>query len=185
MKKDLRIIKTENSLRISLTKLLKEKTFEEIKVSDICVEALVNRSTFYAHYNDKYELLMDLIKELKNSILSKVDSKNYKNDLKGYYLNLINALLDYIELENDIYKPIIINNRNSIVMDILLDEISKDVIEKFNNSNVKYKIPVDILTKFYLGALVSVCVSFLENPNKYSKKELVDYLSQLIPSFNR
>ncbi len=52
-KKDLRVIKTENLLYATLIDLLKEKTFEEIKVSDICNKALVNRSTFCAHYQDK------------------------------------------------------------------------------------------------------------------------------------
>ena len=36
MKTDLRIIKTNNTLYDALINLLKEKTFEEIKVSDIC-----------------------------------------------------------------------------------------------------------------------------------------------------
>ena len=53
-KNDLRVIKTKNALFETLTNLMKEKTFEEIKVSDICNKALINRSTFYAHYNDKY-----------------------------------------------------------------------------------------------------------------------------------
>ena len=61
MKTDLRIIKTNNTLYDALINLLKEKTFEEIKVSDICQKALVNRSTFYAHFIDKYELFMSLI----------------------------------------------------------------------------------------------------------------------------
>ena len=38
-----------------------DKTFEEIKVSDICKKALINISTFYSHYNDKYELLLNFI----------------------------------------------------------------------------------------------------------------------------
>ena len=52
-KTDLRIIKTNNALFNALLELMKEKTFEEIKVSDVCSKALVNRSTFYAHYSDK------------------------------------------------------------------------------------------------------------------------------------
>ena len=49
-KDDLRIIKTKKALYNALINLMKNKTFEEIKVSDICNEALVNRSTFYAHF---------------------------------------------------------------------------------------------------------------------------------------
>ena len=45
-KKDLRVVKTQNTLYTTLLELMKEKSFEEIKVSDICSHALINRSTF-------------------------------------------------------------------------------------------------------------------------------------------
>ena len=51
MKKDLRVIKTKKNLYESLIKLMSLKEFEYIKVSDICNEALISRSTFYSHFN--------------------------------------------------------------------------------------------------------------------------------------
>ena len=42
---DLRILKTKRNLYEGLLTLMKEKTFEEIKVSDICSKAMINRST--------------------------------------------------------------------------------------------------------------------------------------------
>ena len=51
---------------------MKEKTFEEIKVSNICDEALVNRSTFYAHFEDKYSLLSSLLDNLKQAFIGAV-----------------------------------------------------------------------------------------------------------------
>ena len=64
-KTDLRIIKTKKVLFDALISLLEEMPFEEIKISDICDRALINRSTFYSHYQDKYELLSNYIYELK------------------------------------------------------------------------------------------------------------------------
>ena len=43
---------------------MKNKSFEEIKVSDICKEAHINRSTFYNNFNDKYDLLFSLFHDL-------------------------------------------------------------------------------------------------------------------------
>ena len=65
---DLRILKTKKVIYDALEYLMKEKPFEEIKVSDICSKALINRSTFYAHYNDKYDLLAEFINNLKNNL---------------------------------------------------------------------------------------------------------------------
>ncbi|MHA6252406.1 TetR/AcrR family transcriptional regulator [Oceanobacillus sp. CAU 1775] len=52
MKKDLRIIKTEESLRKALLELLKTKTLETISISELCRLAQINRGTFYLHYKD-------------------------------------------------------------------------------------------------------------------------------------
>ena len=64
--------------------LLKDQTFEEIKVSDICSKALVNRSTFYAHFNDKYELVASFINDLKESLTSELKNIDKNISLKEY-----------------------------------------------------------------------------------------------------
>ena len=43
----------------ALVALLEQKDFGEITIMDICAQAGVNRSTFYAHYNNLYDLLKE------------------------------------------------------------------------------------------------------------------------------
>ena len=60
--------------------LMKNKPFEDIKISDICKVSLINRSTFYDHYNDKYELIQSLMNDMREELLEKLDkSKKTKN----------------------------------------------------------------------------------------------------------
>ncbi|MDR1209108.1 MAG: TetR/AcrR family transcriptional regulator [Clostridiales bacterium] len=51
------MVKTRKALFNALTALLGRRTFAKISVFDICAEALVSRTAFYAHFKDKYELL--------------------------------------------------------------------------------------------------------------------------------
>ena len=60
---DPRIVRTRQLLREALVSLLEEKDFEVITVQDIADRATVNRATVYAHYQDKYDLLADAIRE--------------------------------------------------------------------------------------------------------------------------
>ena len=83
-KEDLRVTKTKISLYEGLMKLMKEKTFEEIKVSDICSVALTNRSTFYDHFADKYELLDSLINDLEKDLVKKLEENNVYSNAKEY-----------------------------------------------------------------------------------------------------
>ena len=94
---DLRIIKTKNALYETLEELMKNKTFEEIKVSDICNKALINRSTFYSHYTDKYELLSEYINSLKSSLIKTLEKNNSLKNTKEYYIEMITLLLYHIE----------------------------------------------------------------------------------------
>ncbi len=177
MKTDLRIIKTNNTLYDALINLLKEKTFEEIKVSDICQKALVNRSTFYAHFNDKYELFMSLINSLKESLQTELKSIEETN-LKDYYLKMIEVFLNHIEGKEQIYKSILINNRSSIIMDMIYDTITEDINQKVTKNDKD--VPNEIFTAYYLGAIVNTGIEWFKNDKKYSKDQMIEYLDRLM-----
>ena len=60
---DPRVRRTRKLLQQALMELTVEKGFDTITVSDITARAEVNRSTFYRHYLDKYDLLEKLMDE--------------------------------------------------------------------------------------------------------------------------
>jgi AcrR family transcriptional regulator len=69
-KVDLRVVKTRANIKNTFIDLLFEKEFNEITIQNILDKALINRSTFYKHYLDKYELAEQLTAEtLKNADL--------------------------------------------------------------------------------------------------------------------
>lgn len=181
-KVDLRIIKTRTNLYQTLEDLLKSSSFEEIKVSDICSYALINRSTFYAHYNDKYELLSDYIENRKNMLAKELEKNSSIKNTKEYYLELIKLLLDYMDEKKDVYLKIMINNKNSITMDIIYDAVSKDIIKHINSETINGKVPSEIISHFYIGAVFNVCVEWLSYSNKYSKDDIISYIDALIPN---
>lgn len=179
---DLRVIKTKKLLYNTLLELMKTKSFEEIKVSDICSKALINRSTFYSHYEDKYELLVDLINNLKEEFSQQLNKNNNNLNTREYYLKMISLFLDHIEDKKDIYNSIMINNRNSIMMDILLSVVNKDILSKIKSDDIGLKVPSDIIAKFYLGGVLNIGIEWLQNSDKYTKEELLEYLEVLLPN---
>ena len=63
-KVDPRVRRTRQWLPDALAALMAEKSFESITVQDIAERAMVNRVTFYAHFNDKYALLEHLMRAI-------------------------------------------------------------------------------------------------------------------------
>jgi AcrR family transcriptional regulator len=56
-KNDPRFKRTRNLILQSFSDLLAEKGFESISVQNVTAKAQINRATFYAHFEDKYQLL--------------------------------------------------------------------------------------------------------------------------------
>lgn len=184
-KDDLRVIKTRKLIYQTLLELMKEKTFEEIKVSDICSKAMINRSTFYAHYEDKYELLIDFLSNLKEEFARELNESCKENlSIREYYIRLISLFLDHIDSKRDVYNSIMVNNRSSIMMDILLSVVNDDILKRFKENDINLKVPTEVISKFYLGGVINIGMEWLSNSNKYTKEEILDYLELLIPDID-
>ena len=63
-KEDRRIRMTKRLLREGLIRLLSQNPISKISVKMICEAADINRSTFYAHYADQYDLLQKIQEEV-------------------------------------------------------------------------------------------------------------------------
>ena len=55
--KDRRVRKTKTQLKAGLARLLKEKGINEITVTELTEQVDINRSTFYLHYRDIYDMM--------------------------------------------------------------------------------------------------------------------------------
>lgn len=73
MGQDVRKIKTERDIQAAFLTLLDTKGFRHLTVADICQTALTSRSTFYAHYLDKYDLLDQMVAHYSAIFASRVD----------------------------------------------------------------------------------------------------------------
>ena len=72
VQEDKRIRRTKKLLRQALTRLMQQKDFQSITVTDVVREADINRGTFYAHYRDVYDLRekieAEMIEDLREQI---------------------------------------------------------------------------------------------------------------------
>jgi AcrR family transcriptional regulator len=68
-KDDPRVIRTRQIIKDAFRALLKTKGFDAITIKDIAERATINRATFYAHYEDKYALLDEIIVQTFENML--------------------------------------------------------------------------------------------------------------------
>ena len=63
-KEDLRVIKTKNLIKNSFIDLIGLMGYQRITVKNLCEHAMINRNTFYLHYQDKDDLIKSMISEV-------------------------------------------------------------------------------------------------------------------------
>jgi len=102
--------KTKNNLKKTLVSAMGEKPFEKITVTGICEKANVSRVTFYAYYNDKYELLDALIDDSRmtaeNDFKKMQSEVNSENDAVKGFCNLFDSIMDMVEQRMDFFGHI-------------------------------------------------------------------------------
>lgn len=76
-KTDPRIIRTRKLIMDSFIELSSKKEFKEITVKDITEKAMINRATFYYHFEDIYDLLEKALSEV---LLINLDRKKLENE---------------------------------------------------------------------------------------------------------
>ncbi|WP_233567683.1 TetR/AcrR family transcriptional regulator [Cohnella faecalis] len=68
-KVDRRVIRSKEALKQALLKLMADKDFDAITITEIVELSNYNRGTFYTHYVNKEALLDDIIDELIRELL--------------------------------------------------------------------------------------------------------------------
>lgn len=105
-KEDRRISMTKRMLKDALIEMLEEKDIYHISIRELCDRADVNRTTFYKHYGNQFDLLDDMERDLlllieKTIVTGKNHSSNtieqlltfFEKDIKFVRL-LLNANID-------------------------------------------------------------------------------------------
>lgn len=92
MKEDLRVIKTKDNIKNSMLHLLKKYEFKDITMSMLVDECRINKTTFYRHYSDKYDLIEKISKDYI-SLFSKASS-NFENGINEQNIDRLIQFFD-------------------------------------------------------------------------------------------
>ena len=95
---------TKRLLRESLLGLLEEKPVERITVKELCERAELNRSTFYAYYQDVVQLYYEMGNELVDALL------DYVRDIGADRVQT-EPMLAYIKERREMFALLIYNGQ--------------------------------------------------------------------------
>lgn len=136
---DLRIKRTQKSIKNAFYELIEEKGFDHISVKDITERAMISRNTFYLHYNDKFDLLNKICDELVFKLFIGVgkqlrrETRKLRVDIYGA-ASVIKMGIKTIEEDREAYRVLLSSSGSDLLTQKLqqgirraLDLISSDI----------------------------------------------------------
>lgn len=101
IKNNQRFQDTEKRMEVAMLELMKVTDFDKITVKKICEKAEVNRSTFYAHFIDIYDMMDKMEVELRKEML---ESYKHEGEFQIFSKQSFVHFLEHIKKHKYFYK---------------------------------------------------------------------------------
>ena len=125
---DKRIIKTNQQLYVALGTLLNEKPYSKITIEDLLKESKVSRSTFYAHFKTKDEVLVSITKMIFSHVFSHSLKEETTHDFSKAslfdYTHLVTHTLYHLHDEKKLIEAILSSESKDIFLRDLRAEVT-------------------------------------------------------------
>jgi AcrR family transcriptional regulator len=175
---DPRILRTRQLLQDALRKLLELKEFDKISVQDITEAATVNRATFYAHYDDKFALLGELIRVTFLDLLAQRNA-TFDGGCSTAFQVIILAVCDYL---SELQKSHSSNQHQCepFVEATVIDQIRIVLLDGFQRHPVERNIPAEMIAATASWAIYGAVKQWINTPNRVSAEEFVSVAVELV-----
>lgn len=163
---DRRALRTRATLHGALIRLILERDYDEISVGDIADAANVGRSTFYAHFTDKDDLLRSGLGPLRDMLLKEHKSAAAGEDHPALRtLGFSRFMTAHLKEQHQLYRALMRGRAGPIVIDTLKELLSELVRAELAARKTASRRPVaapEIGVRFVVGAYISVMTWWLD-----------------------
>lgn len=195
-KTDRRIQRTRLALRAALLELTKEKGYDAISIEEITQRANVGRATFYLHYKDKEDLLLEQFREMANEkvqLISEIPFSNWLPDQKKTKRKpqedqpLLPLLIVFQHIyDNSAFYNVLLKSENSSRIVERIRKISTESIVQFAETKMQtdpipllFEVPIEFFASFFSGAFLSSVSWWLEEDMQHSPEEVAKMFRKL------
>lgn len=181
---DLRIRRTRKALWEALIDLVVEKGLHAITITDITRRAMVNRSTFYAHFEDKEDLLNQGMSDRLAELLDEVPPPPEDTaaiDLNQPHPAAVRAF-EHVQENERFYRAMILEGRLAGFLRRFEESAKTHITSRMDQlrQQLHPTVPVDALLHVIVGTQVSLIQWWLERGMQPGPHEMAVYLARTI-----
>jgi AcrR family transcriptional regulator len=182
---DLRVRRTRKLLQEAMVELTIQRGFVDVTVRDITERAMVNRSTFYRHYLDKYDLLSKCIEELIELLDAEEDEAAWDcdpNQPQNQPPAGLLRILNHVQKNADFYRvmlgkkgdPTFCAQSFRKFIEVQFHQMLSNQIELSDTS----RPPIEMSVSYILYAGIGVIGWWLEQNQPCTPEQLAVWLNQ-------
>ena len=178
-KNDRRIKYTKMVLKQSLVTLLQSKPISKISIKEICETADVNRSTFYAHYADQYDLLRQIVQETLENVNEYLANYNFK-EFEPESEQVMCSIFEYIVDNAELCKVLLGENGDISLQKEIMMIVQRQGIKEWKSKGAV--INEDLLQYLFLFGVngsIGVVQKWLQDGLKQSAREMAELMVKL------
>lgn len=179
---DRRVQRTEQQMRDALIALMLEKGYDAVTIQDILDRANMGRSTFYAHYRDKEELLLSGFQVLFDGFqkeFQQVASPNADPAQIGRQLSLF--FFRHAASHRGLFKAMIGEKGGKIIQDHALKYLTQFIRDHLAAQMRQQKdFPVDIVAYFIASSYLSLLIWWLDHDLPYTAEQMDRFYQELV-----
>ena len=179
---DIRIIKTQRTIYKVFFELMNEIGFSKMSVQNIIDRAEINRSTFYAHFVDKFDLLNkaenNLLDGLKNISQDGYDKAISKGILTEDVLQVhINHLCKYFH-DNGRDFTLLISDKGDPAFTSKISDLIKFSWTQLRFS--KLSVPQNYASAALMGMITSLMVEWVKSGFRETQEEFAKICYKIV-----
>ncbi|WP_409252788.1 TetR/AcrR family transcriptional regulator [Bacillus sp. SCS-153A] len=169
---------TRMVLKESLMELLQTKPIAGITIKEICEKADINRSTYYAHFSNQYELLNLIEEDFIEDLVAALGQYNFSKEDEA--LQMTEKLFEFIAEKNEVCHILLSENS-----DIHFQKKGMLITQQFifNNWVTDKKMDqetYEYINLFLVSGSIHVIKNWLENGQNKTPKEMAEILHNFI-----
>ncbi|WP_087973244.1 TetR/AcrR family transcriptional regulator [Oceanobacillus rekensis] len=161
---------TRMVLKDSLIALLKKKQISSVTVKEICEIADINRSTFYSHYKDSFDLLHQMEEEIIEDMNAYLNQYNFAKEEES--LKMTERLLEYIVSKREICHTLLNENGDTSFEKRVMTVAQNFLIQNWMDINVFDTKHYEYVSTFIISGSIHIIKHWLANNMDQSPKEI-------------
>jgi AcrR family transcriptional regulator len=184
---DRRARRTRRQLKEALFALILEKGYDAVTIEEITSRADLGRTTFYLHYKDKEDLLVESMDSIAAELIDRLPPPAWNvagmPGEAGRVLDAIRVTFQHAAENAQLYR-IILRGEGAIqanrrIHGIISKQAAETISGGVKQDSLHPQVPVDVFSSYFAGTLLATVTWWLDADMPYPPDEMAEMFRML------